>query len=159
MISQEKIDFIRSLERRNRISAEAVIEAARPEDSPIHDEFEWDKDRAWHSQAIATAERLIRAVKVEMVIQPNVTISTVRYVRDPDDAVAGNYINLTVAARSHQKALKILEAEMARVRGAILRAKGVAAGLGLIDELDQMLEQADRVINRAHASATEEARV
>jgi hypothetical protein len=38
--------FITGLEKKGRITAHAVLDAARPESSPIHDCFDWDDSEA-----------------------------------------------------------------------------------------------------------------
>jgi hypothetical protein len=159
-MTPKKIAFIRKLEKHGHIAVDDVIDAARPAKSPIHDEFEWDKDKAWYQQAVAVAERLIRAVKVNVRVERR-SITAVAYVRDPDSREAGNYIALTTAARSRQKAFKILQEEMGRVKGAIRRAREVAAVLGLSDELEEMMADADRIMKlgaEANGYEEEEAR-
>lgn len=44
--------------------ARAVVDAARPEDSPIHDQFEWDDSEAAEQYRIAQARRLVRSIEV-----------------------------------------------------------------------------------------------
>jgi hypothetical protein len=145
-LSNAKIEFIKSLESRGRIDAFKVIEAARSPDSPIHDEFEWDKDKAWEKYALGVAEALIRAVKVEIRVDHR-TVSAVAYVKDPAQPKStGTYMNITVAARNREKSLAILTVELSRVKSALKRAREVALVLGLEDELDEMLANVDRIL-------------
>lgn len=44
--------------------ASDVVESARPEDSPLHGEFEWNDKKAGHEYRLHQARKLIRAVVV-----------------------------------------------------------------------------------------------
>lgn len=60
------------LERFGKVGApaRAVVEAARPEDSPIHAQFEWDDSAAAEQFRIAQARRLVRSIEVVTVAGP-----------------------------------------------------------------------------------------
>lgn len=55
----------------------ALIEIAAPEDSPIHDAFEWDNSIAGHEYRLIQARKWIRTVEIIIEDQP------VRYVHVP----------------------------------------------------------------------------
>ena len=48
------------------LTAEAVVDAARPEDSPLHSSFEWDDSEASRMWRLHQARNIILHVKVEM---------------------------------------------------------------------------------------------
>lgn len=47
------------------ITCEAVLEAARPKNSPLHDYFTWDDSRAAERYRLIEAGRLIATVRIE----------------------------------------------------------------------------------------------
>lgn len=49
------------------LSAREVVEAARDNASPLHDEFEWDDDMAAEQYRLAQAGMLIRRVKLTII--------------------------------------------------------------------------------------------
>lgn len=51
------------------IPTERVVEAARPEDSPIHPYFEWNKDAAAFQHNLWQARHLINSIRVEITFR------------------------------------------------------------------------------------------
>jgi hypothetical protein len=50
-----------------RLTAPLVVEAARPEDAPLHSQFEWDDGVAAEKYRLTQARHLITSVKVRFV--------------------------------------------------------------------------------------------
>lgn len=48
------------------LTAEATLQAAKDEESPLHSQFEWDDSLAGHHYRIAQARALIRRIEVTM---------------------------------------------------------------------------------------------
>ena len=67
---------------------EAVIHAARPKDSPLHSQFEWNNSKAAHAHRLWQARHLIR-VCVEML--PKVNVPTEVFVSLRSDRENGGY--------------------------------------------------------------------
>jgi hypothetical protein len=140
MISQEKAQFVRLMaDKDGLIEPLAVIEAARPADSPIHGEFEWDDAKASHEYRLDQARGLIRFVRLEFKTTRE-TIIAPHFVVDPDRPPRSHrYVDLTIAGQQRDRAQRILIDELDRIAAAIRRAQEIAAVLGLVDELDAML--------------------
>jgi len=51
-----------STENEGKLRAEDVVEAAKPEDSPLHDRFDWNDATAGHKFRLMQARQLIRVV-------------------------------------------------------------------------------------------------
>lgn len=51
-------------EKRGELTAEAVLEEAKPKAHPLHSRFCWDNAEAGHKYRLIQAEELIRSVKV-----------------------------------------------------------------------------------------------
>jgi len=140
-LSKDEELFVRSLADENgRIDPQDVIEAARPDDSIIHDRFTWNKDEAaaahWRDQAC----QLIRLVKLEVHIEHRI-IRGVAYVSDPERQPfeRSRYLDITMAAKNEELAEQVLWNELDRIAAAIRRAQEVAAILGLSKKLGAML--------------------
>jgi hypothetical protein len=140
MISSAKAAFIRSLEDSSgRLEPEKVIEAARPANSPIHEDFEWDLKKAAQQHWIEQARTLIRYVRLEVVIERE-TICVPFYVNDPIRAPKSKtYVELTSVKGQRAQALRVLEDEVDRIASALERARKVALVLGIGPDLDRLL--------------------
>lgn len=114
-----------------RITPEAVIEAARDEGSPLHQQFEWDDSKAAHGYRLEQARTLIRSVKLLVTIEDRV-ISTVHYVRDPRaDAGEQGYVSVTQLRSEPEHARAMLRVEFSRAAACLHRAEDLADALGL----------------------------
>jgi hypothetical protein len=94
-MTQEQQDYIRHLESRGgKLTPEQVLDAARPDESPLHGFFEWDDSAAAEAYRIEQARELIRRVRIEITYQET-TIRTVQYVQDIGKAAAvPGYVNV-----------------------------------------------------------------
>jgi hypothetical protein len=150
MISLEKTNYIRTLaDASGYIEPSRLVDVAREPDNILHDEFEWDVQRAAEEQWIDQARRLIRLVRVEITVEHR-EIRAVGYVIDPDrPPTSRRYVDLTVAARNREQAHEIIRDEMSRITAAVRRAQAIAMVLGLEDELDRLLDNVRDVIAAA----------
>lgn len=53
--------------REGRLSADLVVKEATPEESPLHDELNWDDADAGHQYRLMQARQLIRSQKIHIV--------------------------------------------------------------------------------------------
>jgi vacuolar-type H+-ATPase catalytic subunit A/Vma1 len=150
MISLEKSNYIRTLaDEHGYIEPSRVVEVARDPGNPLHDEFEWDIQRAAEEQWIEQARRLIRLVRVEITVEHR-EIRAVGYVVDPDRPPKSHrYVDLTMVALDRNRAQQIIIDEMSRITAAVRRAQAIATVLGLEDELDRLLDNVRAVIAAA----------
>ena len=117
--------FITGLEKAGRITAPAVLDAARPASSPIHDCFDWNDSEAAEKWRLEQARELIRRVKIELVYQ-EVSVRTVKYVADP--ARNDGYTDI-VKARAPSLS-EIMSAEWRNVLALAQRAQSIATARG-----------------------------
>lgn len=71
-------------ERDGVISPSAVVEAAKPKDSPLHPYFTWNQSAAAEQWRLHEARQLIKRVKVTVVRAPETTVRTRVFVNLPD---------------------------------------------------------------------------
>lgn len=133
------------------VTPDGILSAARDKASVLHAEFEWDDSTAAHQHRLAQARSLIREITFEVADIPRRAISEVSYVHQPGSSGQA-YVPLGRAARDKEMARGILEAEFARVEGAINRAREVAAVLSLSAELNALLKDVIAIKRRAIAA-------
>lgn len=136
-------------DRGGRVTPDAVIEAARDKSSVLHDEFEWDQAKAAYAHWVETARRLIREVRFIVVLE-DVRIAAPYYTADPGTDEAA-YIPTARLAKKHAAARAALADELARIRGAVNRARTLASVFGLSSHFDRLLD-ASLEIERVMAS-------
>lgn len=56
-------------QRDGRLTPRAVLDAARDERSPLHEEFSWDDDEAAEGFRLIQAGALLRRVKIQVVVE------------------------------------------------------------------------------------------
>lgn len=90
-------EFLLQLAEENdgMLTAELVVEAARPEDSPIHEAFEWDDDQAGTAYRLWQARQMI---KVEVTLIKNKSTRMFRNVQVTmeDGSKKRGYVSLDV---------------------------------------------------------------
>lgn len=78
------------------LTPEAVVDAATPEDSPLHPHFEWNDGVAGHKFRLVQAREMIRKVRVTVITSPKEPPKHIRVYHsmtpvggDSDDKLAG----------------------------------------------------------------------
>lgn len=66
-MSDLRAELLAIREQAGRLTPLAVVEAATPEDHPLHHRFEWDDKVAGHKYRLAQARELIRIVRERYV--------------------------------------------------------------------------------------------
>jgi hypothetical protein len=125
-----------------RLTAEMVVQAARDEESPLHDFFTWDDAAAAAEHRIAQARALIRSVRVVFRTE-TVTVRAPYFIRDPEMPPSEQgYISLPQLRTDEDAARAAITTEFARAAAALQRARSIAVALGLEGEV---MELADRL--------------
>ncbi len=83
-ITDEVVEAVKELEdRQGRLFPSEVLNAARDENSPLHDFFEWDDSAAAEAYRLDQARELIRRIKIEVVFD-ECKLKVVKYMHDVD---------------------------------------------------------------------------
>ena len=61
------VELLAIYEQHSTVTPELVLEAATPDEHPLHDEFTWDDTEAAHNYRLNEARSLIRSVKIRPV--------------------------------------------------------------------------------------------
>jgi hypothetical protein len=140
-LTPEQIARIQSLENElGQLTPDAVLADAKSKASPLHTLFEWDKAKAAQAYWLDCAREVIRTVKM-VVTTEQVTCRTVVYVRDPDAGPDQGYRRVDALKSDPVSARQVLIDELTRAAGNIMRARNLAIALGLVSEVDDLLER------------------
>jgi hypothetical protein len=137
-----------ALERKGRLTADEVVQAARDPGSPLHSYFTWDDAEAAHARRIDEARALIRSVRV-IVTYETTTIAVPRYVRDTaqDDDVQG-YVSSEQLRREPKNAKALLRYEFSRAAAHVARAVEIAKSIGLEPETRKVAKSIERLLGQ-----------
>jgi hypothetical protein len=133
-----RAEAIKILEENGRVTAEALVQAARDSAHPLHKEFPWDDKRAAHQHRLDVARRIIASVRI-VVTTTTRKVSCVGYVRDPDAVPRQGYVSVTRLRTERESAREALGAEIARVQSILERARELAIGLELDEDFQLSL--------------------
>ncbi len=135
------------------ITPDAVVEAAKPKDHPLHSYFEWKNTTAGHLYRVEQARALI--ARVRMRVDTNVReIRAPLYVRDPDKPTKEQgYVSLPKLVTDAERAGRAMMQEVLYARAALNRARNIADALGLADDVEALLSGIEAVRERIIESA------
>lgn len=151
------IRAVRSLERRGDIDPSDVIEAARPERSPLHRYFEWNPEVNHRARLMEQARDLIRRVRIEVTVRRRI-IAVPAYVALPGRRNV--YRSIVRIASDDEMKRRTMVAEMKRVSDAANRAEQLAQYFGLATEvrrIGEIAQHAVEILHSIHAEASETA--
>lgn len=127
------------------LTPEDTVAAAADPAHILHPRFEWDDTEAAHRYRLDQARALIRAVRVEISTTHHRLFAPI-FVRDPAMAAATQGYRSVAAIRSvSEDAQDVMARELGMAAAAIQRAMAVAAALGLMDDLGEVLSRLEAV--------------
>lgn len=136
--NKRDMELLQSLMVNGLVRPEDVVDAAKAEDHPWHERFEWDDAAAAEKHRLDTARQIIRSVHVRIIRDEVVTFRPA-FVRSPEEQDTVGYREVTQVANQREMAAAVLDDELARIRGNIERARSLAAEFGLADEMERLL--------------------
>ena len=128
-------------EKHGKITPDIVIEDAKSPESPLHEHFEWDLNKAALEAWRDTARTLIRSVKVvvttETVVFNASGYKPPEFVRDPSAKTSEQgYSRVFEVKTDKERSREALMYELERITGCLVRAKSLCLALGLDDEIE-----------------------
>jgi len=138
-LTETHVAYLVTLEKQGRTSAEDVLADAKRAESPLHDLYDWDVTAAAEAHWLDRTRAIIRLVKV-VVHTEHQTIRLPRYIRDPAlPSHEQGYASVESLRLESTLAHRALVTEMERVTSSLRRARHIAVGLGLEDDVDDLL--------------------
>lgn len=134
-------DHLIALHRQHgTLTPELVVEDAKKPNSPLHEMFEWDTDKAatahWHD----VARQLIRNVRVTVVNEERV-LKAPFFVRDPSlPHDQQGYTTVEKLRTDSDLARDAVAEECSRAAAAFRRAQEVATAVGVEADVQQLLQ-------------------
>ncbi len=137
-----QIDHVRSLhDERETITPERVVADAKDKKSPLHDLFEWNKDKASMAHWLVQAREVIVSVPQVRVENQEFPIKSPFYVRDTSMGGEQGYRSVSALRADPPAARESLIYTLEVASGHLRRAFALAGPLGLSAEIDGMIEQ------------------
>ena len=121
----------RIYDRDGGIKASVVVAEAEPEDSPLHDSFEWDDSLAGAEYRLIQARKLIRRVKIIFEDSPVPLVHVPKVVTQGNTDVEGTYKPASVIVRSideYTRALGAALSTLSAAQAAVDHLRQVAGG-------------------------------
>ena len=126
---RDELERIR-LANDGRLTADAVVEAAKNAKNILHAEFIWDNKKAAETQRLDRAREIIVTYATIIVIHKSHKIQAPMYVRDPNAASdEQGHISINPAEIRENSARGVMLIELGRCESAINRARRVVAVL------------------------------
>jgi len=144
--AQEVGRMLESLhEERGSISADDVLEAAKPKDSVLHDYFEWDNSEAAHQYRLVQAREIIRSIVVKIEKSPDENITTRAFVslKQPlaeDKEPVGAYMPLSVVVQDTDLRRQLIRQALHEIDIFQRKYAALEEIVGLMAQLRQTLE-------------------
>lgn len=121
-----------------RVTPRNIIDEARDENHPLHNEFEWSDPVAADKHRLAVAAALLRRIEYIGTDVQGREITAVGYVYD---APSQTHVPLSAVARNKQQSYDLMMQELAACESHIRRAQKIADVIHLRDELDKLLHE------------------
>lgn len=146
----QALDTLQSLHRRHgQLTPDLVVATARPVRSSLHRFFTWDDGEAARKHRLNEARALIRSFEV-VVVTRYFRVTAPMFV--PDVRVASHqqgYTSLGRLRRDEDLSRETVIHELIRAAGYLARARSIAAGLNLANEIDEAERTVLRLAERA----------
>lgn len=136
-LTDAQVARLKTLEVKGVITPDVVVADARGTGSPLHALFDWDIDKAAEAWWVECARRVIRSVTVEIVTK-TVTFKAPYYTHDPLAIDQGYRSNVSLRKDRVASKETVID-ELKRASAAVMRARAVAAALGLEDDIDRLM--------------------
>jgi hypothetical protein len=138
-LTEAHVAYLVTLEQQGRGTPADVLADAKRDESPLHDLYDWDITVAAEAHWLDRTRAIIRLVKV-VVHTEHQTIRIPRYVRDPSRPPREQgYVSVETLRLETTLAHRALVTEMERVMSSLRRARHIAVGLSLEEEIDDLL--------------------
>lgn len=153
-MNQSIDDYLISLHRKHgTLTAELVVEDAKRSDSPLHEMFEWDTQKAAMQHWLDVARQLIRNVRVVINNEDRI-IKAPYFVRDPSlPSDQQGYTTVDRLRTAPDMARDAVAEECSRAAAAFRRAQEVAAAVGVEHDVLELLQDTVALGRRVKDSA------
>lgn len=122
-------------DRFGRLTPTVVVEAATPEDAPLHSRFEWNDRVAGHKYRLDQARELIRSVRVEYISREGEFVPVRGYISvSREGSESPEYVPLTEVAEDPVQRAIVLRAAEREWRSLFVKYSHLSEFLELVRE-------------------------
>lgn len=128
-----------SLEQSGGLTAKRLVDASRPEDAPLHNEFEWDDPKAAELYREHQAGHIIRSI----VVKPEAATESVpirAFFRVPECETSG-YIHVAKIISDEDKLLELLSQAKKEMSTFANKYRSLSVLAPVIKEIDNIVER------------------
>lgn len=130
-------EFLSNIENTVGLTPKNVVDASRPEDSPLHNEFEWDNEVAAEKYRETQAGHIIRSIVVDVedcVSEEPVCVRAFVNVEKDDNR---NYKPIQVVIKDKDYMNSLYESAMRELKAIQFKYQSVARLKHIFDEIDK----------------------
>lgn len=147
---EEKMQALRDLEVRGRITPAKLVDAAQSPDHIWHDSFEWNDSKAAGKYRLDTAREIIRTWVAPRIVGEIVERRAVAYVRDPRlPHTQQGYVSIEKVRTDKSLIRDVLVAEFSRAAASLQRAYDIADILNARHEVKDLIEKVNNLRERS----------
>lgn len=140
-ITRAHVDRIRSLAVDGLITPRRVLADARDPESPLHELYDWDTQRAAERHWLERTREIIRSVQVVVTTELR-TYKLPQYIEAADkNGAEQGYVSVDTLRQDPAMSRRALLQEFERAAAVLRRARTIACGLGYEAEIDELIER------------------
>lgn len=124
------------LSQEGRLTAANLVDASRPEDAPLHREFEWDNDKAAEMYRQDQARLMIRNIVI--INEQSEQQETTRAFVHIKEEETSTYEPILVVVKDEDKLQKLYETAKRELAAFRLKYKSIQAFAALFEEIDKL---------------------
>lgn len=134
-------EFEKIEKKYGEVTSEYVVQLAQPEDSPIHNIFEWDDAVAGHKYRLSQATKMICALVKEVDGDLKPKSMRVRAYVDVSENANGKFINVESAFKNADTKEIVLKRAKVEAEAFKQKYKNLEELGGIIKEIDKFIEK------------------
>ena len=124
------------LEKSGGLTARRLVDESRPEDAPLHNEFEWDDATAAEAYRETQARYIIRSLVVACEEEKNEPVRA--FFKTPE---TNAYENITVIFSDTEKTSSLLDMALKELKSFKSKYSGIVSFKNLFEEIDNLLNE------------------
>ena len=123
------------------VTSELVLQSATPEDSPLHEIFEWDDSKAAHSYRLQQATVLICNLSCEVETENELKPIVARAYIDVSGNTKGSFVNVKAAFQNQDSRELVLQRALNELKAFQEKYKNLLELADLFSVIDELVEK------------------
>lgn len=123
------------------VTSELVLESAKPEESPLHEIFEWNDEIAGHKYRLQQATVLICNLSREVETEKELKPIAVRAYVDVSETTRGSFVNVESAFKNVDTREIVLKRALGELKAFEEKYKNLLELSSLFEVIDELIEK------------------